>query len=277
MSRLQAWLAAAQTTQAQKIRSFVLGYLHALGAQLNEEGPLLRVELTPEQLAEVEGRSGPRWGIYGLAEESTNSVIYLAFHPGDARADPRAELIAPGSHRLEQMIASAMRQGRLSRFTMLPAGQRAPGAELYHTCLLVHMRVTLEGRYPQEQLIAAGIDLTAGRLRQELLRQAETALFSDMVPEQVAKRALSVAAGLELAVRYTATTLGQQDDGWAREALLALAAERRILQQYYVQDGSADRVEQALRLAELERRCRPRAIVRPVLCALVFVPAEISH
>lgn len=245
---------------------------------VTEEGSLLRVELTADQLAELEGRTTPRWGILSYPEENVNSVIYLAFHPADAAADERAELIAPGSHRLEQMIASAHRQGKVTRATLILPGETQPAPVEHHPCLLVHFRVILEGRDRQEQLYAVGVDLTNGAARPELAGYIENGLICEQPPTHALPAAIELADGVELARQQVLRSLRRQDDGWARESLLALAAERRALLQYYAQEKHADGEidAQALRLGEIERRCHPRALARPVLLGLIYAPVVVQ-
>lgn len=261
--------------QTEKLRLFVTTYLNELGASLTYEGPLLRAELTAEQFAELEGRSLSPWGIYSNTNAQANSVIYLAFNTADAN-DLRAELIAPGSHRLQQMITSARHHGHLGRFTILSSEHTPPYDEQYYPYLLIHMKVSFAGRNRHEKLLPIGVNLSSGQLCPMLAKYCAEGELSPEVPTRVASRNITVADAFELAREYTIDQLRHEDDGWAREALLALAVEMRTLRSYYAQHKVQADQSHTLRLSEVNKRCRPRALARPVLCALVFVPPSIA-
>lgn len=260
-----------------QLRQFVQDYFATLGAAISAEGGILRVELNPDQLAELEGRTGPRMSFFGCLEEGT-TVLYFAFDQDTAAAVPNAELVAPGSHRLEQMYASALRQGRIGLFTLVPRGALEPLDELHTPYLLLHFRIAYEGRCQSEQLIPVCVNLCNGDEHPAIARQAENAELAETLPRRVAMRKLGFGDAWKVACKAVVERLRTQDDGWAREALLALAQEKRFLEQFYAQQcaDEADDLaaERAERLAEADRRSRPRAIARTTLAAVLMAPAS---
>lgn len=265
---------AGLTRQARALYRFTVDYLTALGAALSmEEGGLLRVELSPDHMAELEGRTGSRMGFFGLAEEES-VVLYLAFSPSACEMHPNAELVAPGNHRLEQMLASARRRGRVARFTLLAPDATFHESQLYEPYILFHFRVSLEGKGNRQQLMAVCVNLVDGSLNPDIATAAKTGLLLNAVPVRVQERRLGFLTAWEIACEYVIDSLRHQDDGWARESLLALAQEKRILERFYSESEDHDRINRERRLAELEQRTRPRAVARTPLSAVLFVPTE---
>ncbi|HHW10337.1 MAG TPA: hypothetical protein GXX29_10210 [Firmicutes bacterium] len=284
------------------VRQFITEYFRALGAGMGTEGQLLRVELTAEQLSVLEGRQ-PLHPAFQPPDQSGLTVIYLAFTEEAAQEDKRAELVCKGSYRLTQMLSSARRLGRFSRFTVCPAGCNASGDEVYKPYLLLHMVVTCEGRNGDERLYALGIDLTGGAICPGLAALLDSRTLVETPPRHCLPRQVDLEEAMDKACRYIAAVMAKEDDGWARESLLALEAERFLLHSYYAKNkiqmadhtGSDDHAGSddheggdgheggesdddshdggyRRRLMELEKLYRPRAVARPALCALVFVP-----
>lgn len=142
----------------QELRNFTVRFFETLGATLSLESKILRVELTPDQLAQLEGRTGPR--PFWEAGRDELTVLYLAFDPESAETDYRAELISPGSHRLEQMLATTHRLGSLARFTLLPGKDEQQPTGPYRAHLLFDFRVAHEGQWKHEQLMEVCVDMT---------------------------------------------------------------------------------------------------------------------
>lgn len=134
----------------------------ALQVRLTEESPgLLRAELSPEQLAEVDGKHGarsggipgavpdaffrePGWATTGPAGAPAGLAAFywsLASEPpaegeafpgnpagpdtgaSAARLQPPVEWLGAGSERLEKLLALARRRGALARRALAPAGK----------------------------------------------------------------------------------------------------------------------------------------------------------
>ncbi|MGI6081373.1 MAG: YqhG family protein [Limnochordia bacterium] len=252
-----------------EFRSFAIRFFETLGAVLSMEGGFLRVELTPDQLAELEGRVGPRpfWEV----ERNEQTVLYLAFDQKDAATDPRAELVCPGSHRFEQMLACAYRLGRMTRFTLVPKNQKEPAPAPHRTNMLFHFRIACEGQWKHEQLIETCVDLTDGCIRPEISQRLRDHEITEALPKNIEPEKIEVTEAWHIAREHVTQSLRAQDDGWARESLLVMARERCILDRFFpdADDDSNDALHQH-HLSELERRTKPLAYVRTRLAAMVF-------
>jgi hypothetical protein len=256
-------------TANQELRRFTMQFLETLGASLSLENRLLRVELTSDQLAQLEGRTGPRpfWEI----ERDEQTVLYLAFDQESAETDHRAELVCPGSYRLEQMLASTHRLGRLARFTLLPEKDQRPSTAPHRTYLLFHFRVAYEGQWKHEQLIDACVDMTNGCIRPDLSRLLDCQAITTEIPTNIDPRTIEITEAWRIACGYVTQALSKQDDGWARESLLAMAQERCILERFFPDDESfSDDSQHLQHLSELRRRAQPRALARTRLAAMIF-------
>lgn len=261
----------------REILHFTLEYFENLGASVFPKGGLLRVELTPDQYAQLEGRTGPP--PFWETQDDNLRVLYLAFDHDAAEADPRAELVCPGSHRLEQMLNSAHRLGRLARCTLLPPGVESTLDTPHLTYLLFHFNIAYEGQWKQEQLVETAVDLTSGDLRPEIARYVASHTVTCQLPDVVVKRQLGFTQAWHIACTSVMDTLRKQDDGWARESLLALAQEQCTLDRFFRHrvdtDGSSQDPERLHHLNEIRRRAQPRAIVRTRLAAVVFTPEDL--
>ena len=197
-------------------------------------------------------------------------MLYLAFDEKDA-ADPRAELICPGSHRFEQMLACAHRLGRIARFTLVPKDQKRPSAAVYRTNMLFHFRIACLGQWKYEQLIEACVDMTDGTINPEIPQRLRDHDITEELPKNLEPQRIEVTEAWHIAREYATQLLRTQDDGWAREALLAMAQERCILERFFPDtDDESDDALHRHHLSELERRTKPRAYARTRLAAMVF-------
>lgn len=266
-------------TQKNQLKQFTINYFTLLGAAVTVQGDLLRVELLPEQLAELEGRTWPPSSFWLNQSEEGITVLYLAFDAASVAQHEQAELIAPGSHRLEQMFASARRHGQLALLRLVPSGMQYSEHQPHRPYLLFVFRISLEGQRKIEQLCTICIDMVSGFPCPRLIHHIKQIPLADKAVRNVLPRQIGFQAAWQTACTEVLRQLQRQDDGWARESLLALAQERRLVDQFYteqVQKDAAWTEEWQERIAEAERRVRPRALIRTVQCALVLVPESIA-
>lgn len=253
----------------QELRNFTVRFFETLGATLSLESKILRVELTPDQLAQLEGRTGPR--PFWEAGRDELTVLYLAFDPESAETDYRAELISPGSHRLEQMLATTHRLGSLARFTLLPGKDEQQPTGPYRAHLLFDFRVAHEGQWKHEQLMEVCVDMTDACVRADLPDLLGYQALCDEIPANTESPAIDVAEAWHIACEHVAQALSRQDDGWARESLLAMAQERCVLERFFPdEEGVPDDAQHQQHLSELHRRAQPRALARTRLAAVIF-------
>ena len=273
-------LAAHRTGQ---VRRLVLAYFERLGARIEDlENDLFRVEMSPAQAAELEGGWTPVPGPWtpGAPAQAT---YYFTFSPGTAEAHAEAELLAPGSRRLDQVIASIRRIGGATRVWLpAPAGSRgaSPFARLY---------------YRPFYLFTLGIEFTNVPKAAEVARAAVDAVDQialahgaeliaglplesgypdgrDGIPVEAA--GIDAASAFPLAYESVLQRLEAQDSSWALSAGAAIDRERdRLLAFLAAREKAGDDVaaERERRLAELEKS-RPGAIVRVRGVAEVFLP-----
>ncbi|HEX2988350.1 MAG TPA: hypothetical protein VHS06_09285, partial [Chloroflexota bacterium] len=97
-----------------RVRSLVTGVLGAAEVPFVEADGCLSAELSREAMTALEGR----WG--------SPATVVVTFDPETAARHPEADLIAPGSFRLDRFLAWIRREVQLSR-AYLPALTRDSG------------------------------------------------------------------------------------------------------------------------------------------------------
>src|SRR5690606_21925491 len=137
--------------------NFAERVLQGLGARCVREGGLLRAELSPEQLAELEER--PLWTLFLWQPHASNSVLLRLRAGADSGDDDDAEPLLPGSARLEQLCRFALRRGAVARAFLAPVTAEAP----LRPYLALHFRVSYVGHDVRERLDSVAVDLVDGR------------------------------------------------------------------------------------------------------------------
>lgn len=274
-----ASLAAPLTGERVTVQQFALGVLGELGARVEPVPGGIRAELEQERLAFLEGRPfAPAGFAAGLAaspagEPTARAAIYLAFDP--TQADEAAELVTTGSWRLEQLIAAAVRLGRLGRAWVRPPGVRPAVDRPY---LIFHFLATYVGHEPKEQLFPVAVDLVSADAF--ALTAATPALWrlmpeGDGTPAEPAR--LSLGQAHERAIDALAQAVAEQDAGWLRAARLRLERELEELYSYCrtaLDHEEHEAVEAAAlaRVRELETLARPHVLARAEAATLLYVP-----
>ena len=130
----------------QAVKEFTLEFFATLGAALHDQGGLLRVQLTDDQVSEIENRF------------SKPAVWEFVFTKEDLDRYPQAELLRPGSRRLDQLIDTAAHKGWLCRRYI------SKGASVLRPHILFHFRLIFTGSHQPDRLLSLGVDLTRGIL-----------------------------------------------------------------------------------------------------------------
>ncbi|HHV44958.1 MAG TPA: hypothetical protein GXX57_09890 [Firmicutes bacterium] len=245
----------------QAVKEFTLEFFATLGAALHDQGGLLRVQLTDDQVSEIENRF------------SKPAVWEFVFTKEDLDRYPQAELLRPGSRRLDQLIDTAAHKGWLCRRYI------SKGASVLRPHILFHFRLTFTGSHQPDRLLSLGVDLTRGILVEDLAKQVEREQGESSPPAGVTllPRKIGYRRAYRLACEGIKALLQAEDHRWAESAALSLTQERRHLQEHYrrlqeQQPGQDLAKELETRLREQEQRFSPKILAYPVATELVFLP-----
>lgn len=268
-----------QGALSERVRRFTLAYLELLGGEIEEVSPdLYRVELTPEQAAEIDP-STPVW-LWQQGRSGTRSQLayYFTFTPSVAERVAEAELVSAGSHRLHQLIEAVRRIGQTARLWVpLPPARGEGRAVAYRPFYYLLLR--LEYRVPGggARLFPVAVD----RVDHLPLRQLASLLPSlplragiPGAPHPMEEGSLSLEAAFALAFGEALEALSHEEPTWAQEAAEAVRRERERLIEYYAEkerEGEAVEPERTHRLDELEALA-PRVLARLQIAAEVYLP-----
>lgn len=253
--------------------NFAERVLQGLGARCVREGGLLRAELSPEQLAELEER--PLWTLFLWQPHAGNSVLLRLRAGADAGDDDDAEPLLPGSARLEQLCRFALRRGAVARAFLAPVTAEAP----LRPYLALHFRVSYVGHDVRERLDSVAVDLVDGRAF-PCPSLAELPLAADGAGCETERPRLTVGEAHERAVDELCRRIAKEDPAWYHEKLRWIEAEAERLNAYLrlarTELPSAE-VLAAVRDArwfELRRLSRPRVEVRAVAATVIYAPGS---
>lgn len=247
-------------------RAFAADVLRRLGARVEPDTGGLRAELTREQLETLEGR--PLWTL----PAGSLITLHLAFDQAEAGGDERAELLVPGSFRLDQLCRVALERGRMGRAWLAVPGVRARRFRPY---LVFHFRLTYVGPDPRERLAAVAVDLVAGEAL-FLPKSPSRVRFlprPDGTPADPPRLTLGEAHRQALAV--LAARIAREDAGWARAARLRIEREREaIIAFLHTSETSEGEPPPWLkaRLRELDEAARPEIRARAEAVTLLYLP-----
>lgn len=272
---------------ADDVAEFVLTYFDLLGASIEEAAPgLYRVELARELAAELEGDAMPAWMWSSSPHLPAHVTYYFTFSPEVAEKHPDAELISPGSHRLQQVIRSVREIGRATRAHLpiapfIESGVCAPHELCYRPFHLFCLRLDFHGGASFSGLFPVAVDLVDLLPLRQL---AELIPRLDLEPGSPPEAGIPVEtprAGLKasfaVAYREVLESLERSDPSWAQHSLQAIERERERLLTYFAaaeQDGVDVREQRALRLDELERM-HPRVFVEPRGVCETYLPVRV--
>lgn len=273
-------------------RHLVEEVLAAAGVSPGEVAGCLSADLPGEVMTALEGHWSPP------------ASLLLAFDPETAARHPEADLVAPGSFRLERFLAWIRREAGVSRAALPPLPRDAgrallsrlpatgePGlspagwylldqVQVWEPHLVVAFLAARIGVVRQETLHVPGINLVTGRLTGDLRPHLPREAATPAGPE--ARRRLAYRHAYQALLLQVAEAVRAEDPSWAREALARYAAETERLEAFYAElarenAGSPEALAQLSanldrRLHEQQDRFRPRVQIRPLAAALLQVP-----
>jgi len=203
-----------------------------------------------------------------------------------------AELISPGSYRLDTLVRAIQKQAVLSAGYLPhdvfyePAVRRKildrlkiahPESRFYvldyqlryGPYFWITLRISYLAYEKQEELRKLLVDLISGRVvnyhvPSDLLKPG----FCDQKLQY--RRRLSFKQAYQCLQQEIVRELKYQDPGWALAAAQNLAAERARLEEFF--RDLPDSHERSLRIAELMERAKPRVQVRPLRAAVLHLP-----
>lgn len=219
------------TPAPEAVQSFVLRYFRLLGARIEEVQPgLFRIEIDRGLAGELERDTMPAWMWVSGPNPPAHVTYYFAFSPEVAERHTDAELVSPGSHRLQQVIESVRDIAKGTRAHLpLPwhAARHAPGAEIrYRPFYVFCLRAEFHGARPFSRLFCVAVDLVdLLPLRQlgELFPRLHLAPGRPDEADVPSTALISPAPS----VRNGEVSLGPREPGGPRAALIAAARSIR--------------------------------------------------
>ncbi|TCP59634.1 uncharacterized protein YqhG [Tumebacillus sp. BK434] len=270
----------------QEIQDFCRRYFEAVGAPiLVDQEDFLQVELPREIDKELTDR--PYYWMYveAMGQEVPNSVISLAFDPDlEIEGVEKLEFVTLGSFRLNKIIESAQKRGRITRaYQKVSAKPLAP-------YLMTTFKLSFIADRRRDEIVSYGVHLGNGSVVRDLYDRVEKLAFgaAPSMGMMIQPAALSLPAGYQRLKECLVAEIEGLDHSWAVEAEAHLAQELEQLETYYESLGlvHADEVksedekekkaalyaaERELRIAELKWRCAPRVQIEPFHFGLLYV------
>lgn len=245
------------------VKEFVASYIAEMGGVFEEIAPgVFRAELSREASAELEGTT---WGLWHSPDDRAHATYYFTFDADRVDAVADTELVVPGSHRLEQMIASVRRltrgfQAWLPAYECVERMAWQPRYVYYRPFFLFLMKLQTNGGHTP----IPGLSVAVDRVDQVALRHLADALpglplmdgappQSDAAPKEEPLLSLDLAFGL--AFDELLTQLEQASSEWADAQRFALESEKYRLMEFFAareRDGDDVSEERNRRLEELE-------------------------
>ena len=205
--------------------------------------------------------------------EGKTATLYLRVQSSET-TDERAELLAPGSARLEQICAAALRQGSLARAFVLPASSETTPLRPY---LVFHFRVAYVGHDVRERTASVAVDLVDGvAFSSPPLGDMQLEATADGFPTETPR--LSVGDAHERAVEVLCDSIADEDATWYHEKFRWIEDELDRLYEYLQRAANEFKTEDELtalrdaRLFELRGLNRPRVEVRVEAATVLYAP-----
>ncbi len=283
----------AQISDSLGIRQFVLDTLRLAGAAYSE----------PDQDLILASCQVTRPGGIFTGPQVVREEMQLVFTPEGTERHPSAELVCPGSFRLQWFIAGLRTRGLLTRqyygedlssrrvekeiLSLLPTS--APRFAFrsqrrrFLPFLFAVMRLTATAGEKHEELLALAVSLTDGSLRPGLAERIRgMAFLPGLEFQRVERRRLSWREAWRLIQEQAMHRALSYGKDWYQAALARLANEGEQLRQFYAEmlkeaeDGVAVRGEYLRRLAELSEKYAPAIRISLANAALLYLP-QIVH
>ncbi len=273
-----------------RVRRLVESLLTAAGVPFEWHEGCLQANLSAEAMTALEAHWSPP------------ATLLLTFDAAAAARHPEADLVAPGSFRLERFLAWIRREVHLSQAFLPPlprgtgrrllaqhlasSGGGVPGyylldeGQAWEPYLVVAFVAARIGEERRETLHVPGINLVTGEVQPQLLAYLPQEAGEPCGPQ--VRRRLAYRRAYRALLDAVVTALHAEDPAWAHAALQRYEEEVRRLEAYYGElarenRGNSEALAQLeanrqRRLHEQKDRFRPRVLVRPSAAALLHVP-----
>lgn len=200
-----------------------------------------------------------------------------------------ADLISPGSYRLNTIISLIRKQGILSRahiphhyfhepnirkriLSGLNSGQRAyvvNNSFLFCQYLQLEIRVEMRGLQKKERIHTVVVNLSSGEMIKfaipnHLLHAGEVG------QDLVIKRNCSLKRAYISATKYLSELIASENQAWAHEALAKHAQEEEKIREFFQGQNSTE--EYATKKQELDRRLKPSVTMDVLRGAMLLIP-----
>ena len=270
------------TLSPEEVKAFIIETLQVSGASYRQvDDALLMAEVTVE--------IPPMFFEPARLEKQT---LNLVFTPEESANYPGAELVIPGSYRLNWFLDGLKERGNftLQRFKY----ERAPAET---EAVLGKLRPDLKSRFPlptptvqarpfllahytlsyqtdelHEELVSLGLDMTSGAITPDFLSflsAAET--IPGITDTAVETPSCSLEEAFTLLHRYLEKLVAARDRRWVDDARTRYEEELACLYQYY-QEDQRDFADFHSRALDLYDKFRPRVLVRLVNVGLLYLP-----
>lgn len=266
----------------EEVKAFIIETLKVSGAgyrQVDED--LLLAEVTVE--------IPPMFFDPPRLEKQT---LNLVFNPAASASYPGAELVIPGSYRLNWFIDGLQTRGNytLQRFKYKGTAAEIEAAlgtlrpelkekfplpapeEKVRPFLLVNYILSYQTDELYEELVSLGLDMAGGTISPDFLRALGEAEAAPGPPETgVEPPSHSLEEAFALLHQYLNQVVLARDPRWVEEARARYEEELTCLYQYYQEDRRDFGIFQS-RALDLYDKFRPRVLVRLVNVGLLYLP-----
>ena len=266
----------------EEVKAFIIETLKVSGAgyrQVDED--LLLAEVTVE--------IPPMFFDPPRLEKQT---LNLVFNPAASASYPGAELVIPGSYRLNWFIDGLQERGNytLQRFKYNGTAAEAEAAlgrlrpelkkvfplpapgEKARPFLLANYTLSYQTDELYEELVSLGLDMVSGTVTPDFLRALGEADAYPGAPEAgVETPGYSLEEAFTLLHQHLNQVVQAREPRWIEEARTRYEEELTCLYQYY-QEDQRDFADFHSRALDLYDKFRPRVLVRLVNVGLLYLP-----
>ena len=264
----------------EEIRSFVTRALKVSGAPFQEVEKLLITQVTVEH---------PPF-IFGPPRLETVS-LNLVFQPEDVAKYPGAELVIPGSFRLNWIIDGLRQRGQIFLGSIhyddnLRRWQREIQSLMpsdfpyfffhrpqlrYRPFMLNNFLVSYQADEREDELVSIGIDLVDGMFRPDLSQVLSSHKISGKTPASgLMDERVSIIDAISLCKSYIEEHTQQKEDTWVKDAHSRFSTELNCLRQYYTENDDTEGFNQ--RSLEIFEKFRPKIVISWINLAIIYLP-----
>ncbi len=273
----------------REIQDFCRRFFAAVDAPtLIDQTDFLQVELPREIDKQLTDR--PYYWMYveATGQQVPNTVLSLSFDRSVAvEGIEKIEYVTLGSFRLNKMIETAQKRGRVTRaYQQVSAKRLSP-------YLMTTFKISFLADRRRDEMVSYGVHLGHGSVEADFYPRIESLTFGEhpCSAAQVERSVLSLAEGYQLLKANITSEIAALDHSWAEDADAHLAEELEQLETYYhslglihaderatdeerSQKATLYAAERDLRISELKWRCAPRIQIEPFHFAVLYVAEE---